>query len=71
MSLKVCAVQCRQRPEGRMDRLILWRHTKNPRWVLRPRYIPDRKKLLVPSENSIHEDCRASRECSELILHDQ
>ena len=53
-------------------RLTLRRgHTENPRWVRWPRYISDHRKPPVSSQKDVNEECRASHECSELVLHGQ
>ena len=50
-------------------RLTLRERTKNPRWVRRSWCISDCGRFPMPSEEDIDKDCRASCECSELILH--
>ena len=46
-------------------------HTENPRWVHRSRYIPDHRKPPASPKKDVNEECGASRERSELVLHDQ
>ena len=49
--------------------LTLRGHTENPRWVHRPWYILDHRKPPVSSKKDVNEECRTSREYSELVLH--
>ena len=63
----VSAIDSREGVKGSGSTIL--ERTKNPRWVYRPWHIPDCRTLPVPSENHIHKDRCASRECSELILH--
>ena len=71
MSLKIStlsAIDLQDKVEG--VRLTLRGHTENPRWVHRPRYIPDHRKPPAPSKKDVNEKCRTSHECSELVLHE-
>ena len=63
------AVDLQEKVEG--AKFILRGHTENPRWVHRPRYIPDRRKPPAPSKKGVNEECGTSCECSKLVLHGQ